>query len=202
MKLDGKLDPGSGAPYQVLGRKIASENFIGNQTFTPISMICNLAVLTPGMNPPHPRPQPSEVKYVGGNTQLSIISVIPTPSGGINALAGKPYFLLRSDFEAACARSGIRVPAGTMPYQFFLDACTNRLPDCSRITSLLQAEQAAQTRSDPAGKGGFPGVPPGTYYLFIATRNNHQLLFWGQKVDLKAGTNALSLDLNSVLKGT
>ena len=73
-------------------------------------------------------------------------------------------------------------------------ACANRGPDCQKIGSAVNSEAASAVRADATGMGVFPGVAPGTYYLMISARYNNQGLFWGFKVDLKAGENSVTLD--------
>jgi hypothetical protein len=49
-------------------------------------------------------------------------------------------------------------------------------------------------RADANGRGTFPGVPPGTYFLMISAIYNRQPLVWGQAVQLSAGANSVTLD--------
>ena len=75
---------------------------------------------------------------------------------------------------------------------------------CTLTAARSSREQTEETMAllVRGAKGGFPGVPPGTYYLFIATRNsNHQLLFWGQKLEFKPGENSVTLDMSNAVKG-
>jgi hypothetical protein len=102
--------------------------------------------------------------------------------------------LLRQDVATVIRKSGVTIPPGTSPETTMGTACANHTPDCQKIRDALKAERAAVALSDGTGKGTFPGVPPGTYYLMIATRFNNQTLRWGFKVDLKSGPNSVTLD--------
>jgi hypothetical protein len=116
------------------------------------------------------------------------------PAGAQNPLAGHPYVLLRDSYANALAKGGVSVPAGTSAYKFAGIACGTHTPDCPKINEAIKASAASSVRADANGAGTFPGVPPGTYYLMIATRYNNQALVWGQAVQLKAGANSITLD--------
>ena len=58
----------------------------------------------------------------------------------------------------------------------------------------IKAGAASSVRADVNGRGIFPGVPPGTYYLMISTRFNNQTLLWLQGVQVNAGANSITLD--------
>ncbi len=44
------------------------------------------------------------------------------------------------------------------------------------------------------GNVNLPGVPQGTYYLWIYTRIDNQVLLWLQPVQLNNGANLVKLD--------
>jgi hypothetical protein len=129
-----------------------------------------------------------------GNATLSIVSGFPAQPGVANPLAGHPYTLLRDSFATIVAKAGVTVAPGTSPYKALGMACGNHTPDCQKIMDAIKASAASAVRADANGSGTFPGVAPGTYYLMISSRYNNQNLVWGQPVQLKAGTNSLTLD--------
>ena len=61
----------------------------------------------------------------------------------------------------------------------------------------INADAASAVRADGSGRGTFPGVPPGVYYLMISTLYNNQALAWGQAVQLRPGANSVTLDLSN-----
>jgi hypothetical protein len=202
---DGSLDAGSG-PYLVHGRMVVGTNDNGDFTFAPMEQTCNLGVLAPGKTIPMSggtaAPATSLTTNGGGtlstpsaplgNATLSVVSGFP--AGAQNPLAGHPYVLLRDSYANALAKGGVSVPAGTSAYKFAGIACGTHTPDCPKINEAIKASAASSVRADANGAGTFPGVPPGTYYLMIATRYNNQALVWGQAVQLKAGANSITLD--------
>jgi hypothetical protein len=73
-------------------------------------------------------------------------------------------------------------------------ACGNRTPDCQTIMNAIKTGAASSVRADINGRGTFPGVLPGTYYLMISTRVNNQTLLWLQGVQVNTGANSITLD--------
>jgi hypothetical protein len=61
----------------------------------------------------------------------------------------------------------------------------------------IKADAASSVRADANGRGTFPGVAPGVYYLMISTVYNSKPLAWGQAVQLKPGANSVTLDLSN-----
>jgi hypothetical protein len=214
LKADGSLDPGSSEPYQVHGRVVIGQDNNDNFTFAPMERSCNLAVLTPSKTiPSGGGTAATMVASAGssgapaaggggistpqaplGNAILSIVSGFPAQAGVPNPLAGHPYTLLRDSYANIAARSGIVVPSGASPYKLVGAACANRAPECQKMLEAVKASAASAVRSDANGSATFPGVPPGTYYLMISTRYNNQPLVWGQAIQLKAGSNSVTLD--------
>ena len=192
LKPNNTLDPGSGM-YLVEGRRITGKNSNDDFTFAPLNSTCNLAVLSPG-EVPSVAVATGTSPVPAGDAVLTILSGLPAPPGTPNALASYPYVLLREDVATIIRKSGVAIPPGMSPEKIMGTACANRTPDCQTIQNALKAEKAAITFSDGTGKGTFPGVPAGSYYLMIATRYNNQGLRWGFKVDLKSGPNSITLD--------
>jgi hypothetical protein len=218
-KADGSLDPGGTGPYQVHGRVVTGQDNNDNFTFAPMEQACNLAVLTPAKAIPSSGGTAatmvassgaggpsaaagggvSSVQNPLGNATLSIVSGFPAQQGVPNPLAGHPYTLLRDSFETIVAKAGVAVPVGTSPYKALGNACGNRTPDCQKIMDGIKASAASAVRADANGGGTFPGVAPGKYYLMISSRYNNQNLVWGQPVQLKAGSNSVTLDQHNAV---
>jgi hypothetical protein len=213
---DGSLDPGSTSPYQVHGRIVTGQDDNDDFTFAPMEMTCNLAVLAPSQQIPASGGGPAMMNAAGpgggpaggagglstpaaplGNAVLSVIAELAAQPGALNPLAGHPYVLLRSRYADAIANGGVTVPAGVSPYVYVGTVCGNRTPDCQKILAALNADAASAVRADSSGRGTFPGVPPGVYYLMISTRYNNQPLVWEQAVQLKPGANSVTLSLSN-----
>ena len=217
---DGSLDPSSVSPYQVHGRIVTGQDENDDFTFAPMEQTCNLAVLSPSKQIPMSggvaatavaaAPTPGTAAYNNGgtlstpaaplgNATLSIVSGIPTQPGMPNALAGRPYLLLRWSYGDSLAKGGVTVPAGISPYKYAGTACGTNSPDCPKVKAAITASSISAVRADQNGAGTFPGVPPGTYYLMISAVYNRQPYVWGQAVQVHAGANSLALDLRSAV---
>jgi len=212
---DGSLDPGSTSPYQVHGRIVTGQDDNDDFTFAPMELTCNLAVLVPSQQIPASGGGPAMMNAAApasgpagggglstpaaplGNAILSVIPGLAAQPGAPNPFAGHPYVLLRSSYADAIARGGVTVPPGVSPYLYVGTACGNRTPDCQKILAAINADAASAVRADASGRGTFPGVAPGVYYLMISTRYNNQPLAWGQAVQLKPGANSVTLDLSN-----
>jgi len=215
---NGSLDAGSGS-YQVHGRIVVGQDDNDDFTFAPMEQTCNLGVLAPSKTipssggavasvaPPGTPAAPGAPASPGtangglstpaaplGNASLSIVSGFRAQNGTPNPLAGRPYVLLRDSYANALAKSGVSVPAGTSPYKYAGAACAGRTPDCQKINDAIKVSAASAVRADANGSGTFPGVAPGTYYLMISAPFNNQALVWGQAVQLKPGSNSVTLD--------
>jgi len=213
---DGSLDPGSAGPYQVHGRIVTGQDENDDFTFAPMELTCNLAVLVPSQQIPSSGGGPAMMNAAApasgpaggggglstpaaplGNAVLSVIPGLAAQPGAPNPFAGHPYVLLRSSYADAIAKGGVSVPPGVSPYLYVGTACGNRTPDCQKILAAINADAASAVRADASGRGTFPGVAPGVYYLMISTRYNNQPLAWGQAVQLKPGANSVTLDLSN-----
>jgi len=212
---DGSLDPGSTGPYQVHGRIVTGQDENDDFTFAPMELTCNLAVLAPSQQIPSSGGAAAMMNAAAGgpgannggglstpaaplgNAILSVVPGLPAQPGAPNPLAGRPYVLLRSTYADAIAKGGVQVPPGQSPYVYLGTACGNRTPDCQKIMAAINADAASAVRADASGKGAFPGVPPGVYYLMISALYNNQPLAWGQAVQLKPGANSVTLDLSN-----
>jgi hypothetical protein len=203
---DGTLDPGGGS-YLVHGRRITGQNDDGDFTFAPLEATCQLGILVPGV-PSAPAPAAASTAASGASPQPSgppmavpgkptgdaILSLHSGLPGAPNALANMPLILLRDTLTNIFSKAGIQMPSGLSPQMVIATACRQRSGDCQTMNQALFANAAAGARSDASGNGTFPGVPPGSYYLMISARYNNQGLYWDQKVDLKSGANAITLN--------
>ena len=214
IRSDNTLDPGSAEPYQVHGRLMIGD--FTNYNFVPNEQTCGLAVLAPSASiptsggtaaggtaampvamsrgsAPNP-PTLSTPQAPLGNATLAVASGFGTQP---DPLAGRPYLLLRQSYGNTLANAGVVVPAGVSPYKYASTACGTGSPDCARIKVAVNTSVASAVRADATGKGTFPGVPPGTYYLMISARYNNEPYVWGQALHLNAGANSITLDLHN-----
>jgi hypothetical protein len=139
----------------------------------------------------------STPKNVLGNATLSIVSGFPAQPGAPNPLASHPYTLLRDSIPSLVAKAGVAIPPGSNAYKVLGLACGTHSPDCQKILDVIKASAAPAVQADASGSGTFPAVPAGTYYLMISIRYNNQALTWDHAVQLKPGTNSLTLSADN-----
>jgi hypothetical protein len=217
-RADGSLDAGSG-PYQVHGRIVTGQNDDGDFTFAPLEQTCNLALLTPSKTIPSGSAPAAVTASAGtpatatanrsgslstpnaptGNAVLTIVSGFPAQPGVLNPLAGRPYVLLRDDYDTALKKGGIAIPPGMTGPKVVAGICGTRTPECQKALAAITADAASAIRADATGKASLPGVPPGSYYLMISTQYNKENLSWGFKLDLHAGANSVTLDQRNAI---
>lgn len=207
IKPNGTLDAGSG-PYEVHGRTITGQDNNDDFTFAPLNATCNLAVLAPGEIPSIPvpttttAPPSATVKPAvlstptapTGNAVLAVTSGLAPQPGTPNPLAGHTFILLNQSYESTLARAGFQPQGEVSAVKAFLTACTGQKPSCRQGIAATNASIVSGARADASGKGQLPGVPPGTYYFFCMGTYNQQLYKWDFKIDLKPGSNPITLD--------
>jgi hypothetical protein len=140
----------------------------------------------------------------GGGTQagtaiLTVTSGLAAPPGAANPLAGKPLILFRESFDAFLRRRGMfqgppGAPAKLPPLGVWAYSCQTGSPACKQALYEMRPLSAGEVKTDAAGRGVLPGVPPGTYYLFSLAPHNGRLLVWDLRVVLKPGSNSVTLD--------
>ncbi len=213
---DGSLDPGSADPYQVHGRIVTGQDDNDDFTFAPMETTCSLGVLAPGKQIPmnggvsaiHVASASAPAGAASGsglstptaplgNATLTIVPGLPAQPGAPNPFAGRPYVILRSSYADALAQGGVSVPPGTSPYLYVASVCTTRTPDCQKTLDAVKPAAASAIRADANGNGTLPGVPPGTYYLMISTRYNNQPYAWDHAINLRPGSNSITLNLSN-----
>jgi hypothetical protein len=215
---DGSLDPGPGS-YQVHGRITTGQNENDDFTFAPNEQTCALSALAPSQQIPSSGGMASSMMAAGssparsspaapnnnggilstpaaplGNATLSVVPGLPPLAGAPNPLAGRPFILLRHSYGSALAIGGVTVPAGTSPFKYAGTACGTHNADCPKISAAIKADAISAVRADANGRGTFPGVPPGTYFLMISAIYNRQPLVWAQAVQLSDGANSITLN--------
>jgi uncharacterized membrane protein len=149
-----------------------------------------------------PKPGKAVLSTAGaptGNAVLVVTSGLAAQPGGQNPLAGHTFVLLNQSYEAALAGAGIQAPAGVSPVKGFLAACTNHQPACQPGIAATNASTVSGARADASGKAQLPGVPPGTYYFFCLGGYNNQLYKWDFPIQLKPGTNSVTLDQHNAV---
>lgn len=130
-----------------------------------------------------------------GDAVLTVANGLANQPGGVNPLSGAPLALLTESFESLLRKTHL-FDGQPSAVRAWTAACATRSPACRNALGNLEEAAVAEGQMVPGGRMTFPGVPPGTYYLFAFTLSvqNAQTLVWDLRVDLKPGANAVTLD--------
>ena len=116
------------------------------------------------------------------------VLVVTTP------LHGGHVFILKHDVEVALTNGGLKATSNGSAMMMWEMACANRTPACQQGAQALAADTAGIAVTDAAGRGQSPPLPAGHYYVFNSVHIANQPMMWNLPLDLKAGTDALTLD--------
>ena len=65
--------------------------------------------------------------------------------------------------------------------------------ECKQVLSAVAAYSAGTVKVDADGNATFPAVAAGTYYVYGAVQYNKQPLLYDLRIDLRSGTNSVTL---------
>jgi hypothetical protein len=202
LKPDGSLF-GEGTA-QVNGRVIVGTTEDPNNPFiySPKIGRCEMGRLVPngpststGPVATTPPSAPATAPAAGSKAVFSIASGLATQPGVGNPLGGTTFLVLKESLETILVRAGVVQPgSSTSAITTWLHACQSRKPICQQATEQLRAYVVVNAKFDANGAVTFPNADAGTYYVFASSLDNRVPLFWNVRVDLKPGTNSVTLD--------
>ena len=125
---------------------------------------------------------------------LTVAAGFSSDGGGFTPLAGSKFIVLKSSIDVALATRGYRPPPGMSIYKSWLSACQSNAPGCAQGLKGVQSDSLGVLNINAEGKAQTPALAAGTYYLFGSARRGNQPVMWNVRVDLKPGTNSVTLD--------
>jgi|SRR5579872_4440172 len=143
----------------------------------------------PASTPPAPG---ANVAPAAGGASLTIIA----GPGVASLLAGKALMVLKESLEEVLGKGGINAQPGSSRVSTWTHACERSASDstCQQGVGALKNYIVARTGFDRNGSATFNKVPSeGTFYIVADTSYSHHLL-WNIRVDLKPGSNSVTLD--------
>lgn len=123
------------------------------------------------------------------------MTIIAGP-GVASLLAGKALMVLKESLEEVLGKGGINAQPGSSRVSTWTHACERSASDstCQQGVGALKNYIVARTGFDRNGSATFNKVPSeGTFYIVADTSYSHHLL-WNIRVDLKPGSNSVTLD--------
>jgi len=130
----------------------------------------------------------------GPSAVLAIVSGFPQEAGKANPVGNHGFYLLKDPGDTALTKGDFRPPAGMSPINGMSQVCTKQTPDCQKAVVAIIADSATAVKTASDGKGVFPAVLPGTYYVFGIGQYQGKPLLWNVRVQIKAGENSITLD--------
>lgn len=202
---DGSL--AAAASVAVAGRLVTGMN--GDQvTYAPSNATCSVGRLFPhgattgvasGSAHTAPRPAasapvaPVAASSAAGNAALTVLSGF---SGGANPLAGRQVFLMKQTMDTVARSVGLHPPAGFTSCQEWaaIGATCHPATKCAPLLSAIGKNVASRFAMPSGSRGAFPSmVPAGTYYIMTTAMVNHAAMCWSVRMNLKPGSNAVTL---------
>ena len=150
---------------------------------------------TPTTEVPVSAPPPSNGRNVAPATGGTSLTIAGGP-GVANLLAGKILMVLKENLEDILGKAGINAPPGSSRLIVWNSGCERspREAVCQQGINSLKDYVVARTKFDSNGTATFNNVPSqGAFYVVADTSYTHHLL-WNVRVDLKPGSNSITLD--------
>lgn len=133
--------------------------------------------------PPPSGPANSVLKF-----QVGVAS-----AGNFTPLVDIQIWVMPENPEDALVRAGfIAAGGGSLGDKFSADC---RIPNnCMRDLKTMTAKALGSVRTDAAGHAQTPSIPAGGYYLVGLAAYQGKPLLWAQPVNLRPGSNSVTLD--------
>lgn len=151
---------------------------------------------------PNPKPKPTPAPVVQQDSTLSFETGLVLRSGDVKPVARGTFNLLDTSLDKILSDSGF---SGDLS-AFTLNSIQSRIDRLrgATVTSFdremdaIKPHVVSSTTTDFSGKGQFPAVKPGIYYVMYLGEVGPNSILWNVKVDLKPGQNSVTLDNNNL----
>jgi len=120
----------------------------------------------------------------------------PSPE---NKAAGRLLWLLKQDPQIALIQGGVKQASNATVLQSWMRACASKAPDCEKGARALQPHSVGSLTTDANGRVQTPPLPVGRYWVLSDTKVGNKRVMWHELVDLKAGTQSLTLDQRNAI---
>ena len=123
---------------------------------------------------------------------------VGTPSPD-NNVAGRTLWVLKQDAQVALIRGGLQSTPYASVLQNWMRACREKTPDCQKGVLALNAYSVGYIKTDANGHALTPTLPAGRYWVLSDAKVGNKRLMWHELVDVKAGTQSVTLDQRNAL---
>jgi len=208
---------GDSARVTLNGRRKTGENQLGDPTYAPSSDACSYGVLSPRGASQNSANTASASNTVSPSPTANITATLPktTPAAGTGSLsiagnfagpssnlfASKPVLFLKASGEDILRREGFVSPPGAAvksSIAVWTAACDAKdMATCKKGAQALANERVNAVTLTANGQAAFAKVPVGTYWVLTDFRYNNKHYVWNLRIDVRPGSNAVSLDQNN-----
>lgn len=115
------------------------------------------------------------------------------------------FFLLRDDLESIIKTAGIRIPSGQgidSGSELWARSVQRgyRYPGvASAIRNALATKSLARIKTNSIGESNLENIEPGNYFVVGSSPLGQVGVVWSKEVQLRPGTNGLTLDLRDAV---
>ena len=120
----------------------------------------------------------------------------PSPD---NNVAGRTLWVLKQDAQVALIRGGLQSTPYASVLQNWMRACREKTPDCEKGVRALNAFSVGYIKTDANGHALTPTLPAGRYWVLSDAKVGNKRLMWHELVDVKAGTQSVTLDQRNAM---
>ena len=120
----------------------------------------------------------------------------PSPD---NNVAGRTWWVLKQDAQVALIRGGLQSTPYASVLQNWMRACREKTPDCEKGVRALNAYSVGYIKTDANGHALTPTLPAGRYWVLSDAKVGNKRLMWHELVDVKAGTQSVTLDQRNAM---
>jgi hypothetical protein len=153
-----------------------------------------------------PTPKPSPTPFVQQESTLVFDTGLVMRSGDVKPIARGAFHLLDTDLQSILTSAGFQPDSGSSLLSTFALKYVARQLEALRGATVTTYDRTMMSikphivvsaMTDFQGRGQFPALKPGTYYLFHVSEVGRNVVLWNLKVDLKPGQNSITLDQNN-----
>jgi len=120
----------------------------------------------------------------------------PSPE---NNVAGRKLMVLKEDPQLALIKGGLKSSPYGSVLQNWMRACAKRAPDCEKGAQALGPRIVAVAMTDANGRAQTQVLPAGRYWVLSDAMVGNKRMMWQELVDLKSGSQPVTLDQRNAM---